>query len=282
VACAVAGGVAVFALVARDGSENSTLAPQNRPGNVVIAPRVPLRMIFHPLFKTPDHEFEAGTAFLARVPFCSDPLLLTALQNIGPAGGYYVQASGDSLDDTVSGIELREAFSGAKLLSPEFDPLPLHGTAPLGTPSASGDVAAFRARGSGHLDSGQLTEEEAPPSPGSHIWLAFGEVAPNEAEENPPVPSAPAPPRVHHGLVKESRDGLLYYTLDDPAVPLRGSAGAPLLAEGGRIIGIHLGSTTENGVVQGIATPASRFLAALREACLPAPEPVAADGKAQN
>jgi hypothetical protein len=278
---AVTGILSVLFLAPRKGDEGPDPLPDPKASSpIVIAPRVPLRMIFRPLFKTPDHEFAAGAAFLARVPFCSDPILFSALQNIGPAGGYYTQVLGSNLDDMVSGIELREAYTGEKMLSPEIEPLTIPAAAPLGTPSEAGDVAAFRARGSAHLESGFLSEDATPPPPGSHIWLAFGASPSND------VSASGTPdkglPRIHHGFVTESRDGLLYYTLDDPAVPLRGSCGAPLIAEGGRIVGIHLGATTGGGKTHAIATPVSRFLPALRNACQPAAQTASTGRKAQN
>lgn len=284
---AVVGLACIVGLLKRGSDEDPVARPATPTGgDIIIAPRIPLRRVFRPRFKTPDHEFEAGAAFLARVSFCEDPLLFTALQNIGPAGGYYRQATGESLGDTVSGIELRDAYSGAKVLSPEIAALALRGTSPLGTPGEIGDVAVFRARGSSHLEPGSLSEEPAPPAPGSHVWLAIGE--PPRAEEAPPeaageetTAESPAP-RIHHGIVRETRDGLLSYTLDDATVSLRGSAGAPLIAQGGRIVGIHLGSASENGTVYGLATPVSRFLGALREACQPEPRTAGAGGQAQN
>ncbi len=282
---AATGFLGVVLLSSRQGDEGSDPVPDSwATPRAVIAPRVPLRRIFRPLFKTPDYEFEAGTAFLARVSFCSDPILFTALQNIGPAGGYYHQALGSDLDDLVSGIDLREAYTGEKMLSPEIEPLSIPGAAALGTPSEVGDVAAFRSRGSAHLDSGSLSEDAFPPSPGSHVWVAFGS-APASRDgidtAHDGRPEGPSP-RIHHGLVTESRDGLLYYVLDTPAAPPRGSSGAPVLAEGGRIVGIHLGSTTDGGKIHGIATPVSRFLPALRNACLPPARTAFAGEKAQN
>ena len=218
--------------------------------------------IFRPVFTTPQGPLDAGTAFVARLERCREPVLLTAMHLFGPVGGLAEPMDTDDLQHGVSHAELTGLGRGAKhmlfdvgSLTPA-DAKPCCGGQPM---HGVGDVAAFTAPE--RLASIALPVATAPALPGERVTLLAPLVAPADAGLR------------HEAVVIGSHDGFLLYKFDDPTLQLRATSGAPVVDAAGRVVAINLSGghmlKDDPGALVGGGNPVAAWRGAVEANCQP-------------
>lgn len=220
-------------------------AAQDPPGD-------PAESICRPRFLVDGKPLTAGTAFaLAPRAQGGDPLLVTAIHLLGPAGGLAQDVPWDRMalrvrlahcdpikkDDPEAG----EGWRGGPALG-------VPGARPMGALPYR-DIAAFPLGTSVPL----LELASVPPRPGDKVWLV--------AE----VLNAPGK-LLHRATVNYSGVQALQYVFDDPALQLRATSGAPVIDAAGQVVGINLGGGKDGADLIGIATSLQVLTVALRDA----------------
>ena len=218
--------------------------------------------IFRPVFNTPQGALEAGTAFIAHLDRCKEPVLLTALHLFGPAGGLRESMEGDDVRHGVTHAELTGFGRGARhmlfevgSLTPDDAQACCHGQAMHGV----GDVAAFTAPE--YLDAIALRMAAAPAEPGQHVTLLAEVVAPANAGLR------------HGAVVLGMHDGFLMYKFDDPTLDLRATSGAPVVDDAGKVVALNLSSghtlRADPAAVVGGGNPTAAWRDAVAAGCQP-------------
>ena len=218
--------------------------------------------IFRPVFTTPQGPLNAGTAFVARLERCEEPVLLTALHLFGPGGGLTQPMSPDDVKHGVSQAEFTGFGRNAKhmlfevsSLTPEdakacCDNQPMRGV---------GDVAAFTAPA--RLTSIALPMATDSAVPGQRVTLLASLLGSSDAGLR------------HDAVVIGMQDGFLLYKFDDPNIQLRATSGAPVVDAAGRVVAINLSggplAKEDPAAVIGGGNPVAAWRGAVEAACRP-------------
>ncbi len=199
------------------------------PASAATAAPTSTDAIFKPVFTTPQGPLNAGTAFVARLDHCDEPVLLTAIHLFGPGGGLPQPMTADDVRHGVSQAELTGFGRNAKHMLFEVASLTPENAAPCCTSDRMvgvGDVAAFTAPD-------RLKPIALPLAPdiavaGDRVTLLA------------PLAGGTDAGLRHDAVVIGMHDGFLLYKFDDPNIPLRTTSGAPVIDSAGRVVAINL------------------------------------------
>ena len=211
------------------------------------SPQVPNGFLFRPIFKTTSGTIRAGTAFVIRLSTSERPIVVTALHLLGPAGGLPKDIAPKDVAAAVSSVGLVECFNGAFKVQIDGKPLAILDAAPLGKPSAAGDILAFWTTPDPRLATRPLASNV--PNKGEPVWLAAQLVQ-----------GAPRTRRLHRGVASGiDEDGDFIFEYENAAIALRATSGAPVLNATGELVAIYLAGGRKVGQMFGIGNPVDRF-----------------------
>ena len=199
------------------------------PTSAAIAAPTSTDAIFKPMFTTPQGPLNAGTAFVARLDHCDEPVLLTAIHLFGPAGGLPQPMTSDDVRHGVSQAELTGFGRNAKHMLFEVASLTPENATPCCTSDRMvgvGDVAAFTAPD-------RLKAIALPLAPDVAI-------AGDRVTLLAPLAGGTDAGLRHDAVVIGMHDGFLLYKFDDPTIQLRATSGAPIVDAAGRVVAINL------------------------------------------
>ena len=220
------------------------------PAKPAPPPPAPTGLILRPTFSTTTAgEVSAGTAFVARVPGFAQPVLLSALHLLGPAGGLPRDVPSVQVPEVVEGVFLHDAFSGAEVGRV---------TSAVVIPSASiadgsrgaGDVLAFWAA---DLPASSRVLASQDPRVGESVWLA-AQLADGQGGA------------LHRAVVEEAAEGWLVYRFDDPNLSLSATSGAPILNSRNQVVAINIGGGTHLDALYGTGNSVGNFIEPLARA----------------
>ena len=230
------------------------------PASAAGAAPTPTDAVFRPVFTTPQGPLNAGTAFIARLDHCDEPVLLTAMHLFGPGGGLAQPMSADDIKHGVSQAELTGFGRNAKHMLFEVDSLTPENATPCCTSERMvgvGDVAAFTAPA-------RLKPIALPMAPND---VAAGDRVTLLA----PLAGAADAGLRHDAVVLGMHDGFLLYKFDDPTIPLRATSGAPVVDAAGRLVAINLTgghlSKDDPAAMIGGGNPVIAWRGAVEAAC---------------
>jgi len=213
----------------------------------VPAPAVGNRFALRPTFETTDGEYSAGTAFPVTLPGRDTPVILTAIHLFGTSGGLQREIPSAQLGQFVQRVHLMNAFGDERVGTATRNIL-ISDAAPMGKPSAAGDIAAFE--GDPGLNVTALSLASRVPASGYPVWLVAD------------VRNRPGQ-RLHRAWVRSNLGGELEYAFDEQ-LELQATSGAPVLDQNGDIVGIQLGGYERGITTIGIANPVDVFRQYLR------------------
>lgn len=182
--------------------------------------------------------YEAGTAFVLDGP---RPLLVTAQHLFGEMGGLDEEIRWQDMPTRATAVRCRQLQGGNRWVAGAALPIP--GAHPVSATSTAEyrDIAAFPLTGA-NAALPRLTLADREPADGSRIWLV--------ARIRGGDPAA----LLHRATVVGHEQGAIVYAFDDKRIDLQATSGAPIVDADGRLVGINLASTTEEGSsdVQGV------------------------------
>ena len=216
--------------------------------------------IFKPMFTTPQGPLNAGTAFVARLDHCDEPVLLTAIHLFGPGGGLPQPMTSDDVRHGVSQAELTGFGRNAKHMLFEVASLTPENATPCCTSDRMvgvGDVAAFTAPD-------RLKAIALPLAPDIAI-------AGDRVTLLAPLAGGTDAGLRHDAVVIGMHDGFLLYKFDDPTIQLRATSGAPVVDAAGRVVAINLTgghlSKDDPAATIGGGNPVTAWRGAVEAAC---------------
>jgi hypothetical protein len=213
-------------------------------------PVVTAGTLFRPTFNTFDGPVAAGTAFAARLPGSSTPIILSALHLLGPAGGLPNDIPASELTHAWRSLEVDDCVTSQTVGLIAGRPLPLLSTAPFPQQSQQGDVVAYLPNERGTFQT--LPLASSPPAPNDVVWLVSQVIGSNAI--------------VHKAKVLGEEDGWLVYQFESNSLELRATSGAPVVNSAHQVVAVNAGGGTDGGVVMGLGTPVTKFLAPLTAA----------------
>lgn len=240
----------MLTLGCQNAEDNVAQAPPLSP-NLPGAPLIPDLSVLRPYFQTTlgnvDVGSAVGTAFAIEQQGSDSPIVLTALSVLGPASGLTRQAMAAELAEVYKTCTLGSAFGGFDGVISATGFLGIPESAPLGQPSAAGDILAITLPEKTRAGKFKLSNDL--PAKGETIWLSAAMFV-----------GAPPSQRQHSAIVTgEDENGNITYEFDDRSITHQGTPGAPILNKKGEVVAIHLGGTKLDGKLTGFANPASRF-----------------------
>lgn len=184
--------------------------------------------------------YEAGTAFV--VDGGSRPLLVTAQHLFGEMGGLNEEIRWQDMPARATSVRCRQLkgsgvwTTGAALAITGAHPVSATSTAEFK------DIAVFPLTAQ-NATLPRLTLAESEPATGSKIWLVA------QVKGGKPLML------LHRATVVGHEQGALIYKFDDKEIELQATSGAPVVDAAGKLVGINLAGTTEEGStdVQGVA-----------------------------
>jgi len=195
--------------------------------------------ICRPEMTVDGQRYEAGTAFIVDGP---QRLLVTAHHLFGNMGG---------LDEEILWSEMPRRATAVRCVQLQGKgewktgaALAIDGAVPL-SPILSTelrDIASFPVTGdAAKLPALRLAESE--PATGSKVWLVA------QIKGGDPVIL------LHRATVVGHEKGAMIYAFDNKQIELQATSGAPVVDAAGKLVGINLGGTSEEGSseVQGLA-----------------------------
>ena len=221
--------------------------------SVSAQPKPPPNVLFRPAFLTPDLAHYAGLAFRLEDEKSGLHYLVTAHSLFGPAADLDVQMTSEDIARViVAAVGVSCTDPRSVVLARRYLPLPDARRAD--EKGADKDIAMFELPA--RLGERALRLDAAVPVRGDRVWVYV---------------KYPGAARV--GLEPATlawiSDGELRYFLQNQDADLRGTTGAPLLADDGSVVGMHLGVFTGgSGRKFGFACPAH----ALRKVFQPSAE----------
>jgi hypothetical protein len=184
--------------------------------------------------------YEAGTAFVVDVG--ARTVLVTAQHLFGTMGGLDEEIPWQAMPARATSVRCRQVKGGGVWMTSAA--LAITGAHPVSATSTAEfkDIAVFPlADQSAALP--RLTLSESEPATGSKIWLVA-----QVKGRNPSM-------LLHRATVLGHQQGALIYKFDDKQIELQATSGAPVVDASGKLVGINLAGTTEEGStdVQGVA-----------------------------
>lgn len=238
---------------APSSSSSSSTPPQlatDRRQTAANPPVVTAGTLFRPTFNTFDGPVSAGTAFAARLPGSSTPIILSALHLLGPAGGLPHDIPASELSHAWRSLEVDDCVTSQTVGLIAGRPLPVLATAPFPQQSQHGDVVAYLPNERGTFQT--LPLASSPPATNDVVWLVSEVIGSNAI--------------VHKAKVLGEEDGWLVYQFESNDLELRATSGAPVVNSAHQVVAVNAGGGTDGGVVMGLGTPVSKFLAPLTAA----------------
>lgn len=209
--------------------------------SVSAQPKPPPNVLFRPAFLTPDLAHYAGLAFRLEDEKSGLHHLVTAHSLFGPAADLDVQMTSEDISRViVAAVGVSCTDPRSVVLARRYLPLPDARRAD--EKGADKDVAMFELPA--RLGERALRLDSAVPVRGDRVWLYVKYAGTARVGLEP-------------ATLAWISDGELRYFLRDQKADLRGTTGAPLLAEDGSVVGMHIGVfTTATGRKFGFACPA--------------------------
>lgn len=232
--------------------------------NLPDAPLIPEIAVLRPYFQTTLGNVDAGsavgTAFAVEHQGSDSPIVLTALSVLGPASGLTRQAEASELVEIFTSSTLGSAFGGFDGVVSATGFVVIPESASFDQKSEAGDILAISMPKKSRVGTFKLSKEL--PAKGETIWLSAAMFA-----------GVPPSQRQHSAIVTgQDENGNITYIFDDRTITHQGTLGAPILNKKGDVVAIHLGGTTEKGMLTGFANPTVRFSKHLESALAAAVE----------
>ncbi len=215
------------------------------------SPKIQEGFVLRPVFETTQGSLEAGTAFA--VEHQGQILALTAFHLFGPPGGLPTQISAAELPGYATGLTARDAWSGAEVGKSSGPALLLADAQPMGE-TAARDLAAFPmvrpdplqaidvAGVSAHKFLRPRALAAEAPAVGAKVYVAASLVTGNK-------------PGTLEATVLEVNPDWIFFEYATTELDLTATSGAPLLDEGGEVVGMVLGAGLFEGKLIGSASP---------------------------
>lgn len=214
--------------------------------------------VFRPLFQTAQGDVAAGKIFVATVPGCSAPLLLTALHLFGPAGGLPAQVGAQDIRNVVSAVRLSTLGADDTVADTALDSLTPNDARAFGesgpTLAGAGDVAAFFAPK--RLAPRALAVADASAQKGDKVFVLTS-VAGSRRKY------------VHEARVTGREGGYLAYEFASPDYDLQATSGAPVVNARGQVVAVNVAGTLMPGGqrFRGLGTPAEKWRDGVAQNC---------------
>ena len=249
----------ILCLGCQRSEEQYTQSPPPSP-NLPGAPLIPEIAVLRPYFQTTlgnvDVGSAVGTAFAVDLQGYDSPIMLTALNILGPSSGLTRQALAGELNDVFQTCTLGSAFGGVDGVMSATGFLVIPEAAPFDQPSAAGDILAITMPKKTRVGKFKLSNEQ--PANGETVWLSAAMFV-----------GVPPSQRQHSAIVTGQDDhGNITYEFNDRSIGHQGTVGAPILNKKGEVVAIHLGGASRDGKLTGFANPTARFSKYLEAALL--------------
>ena len=217
-------------------------------------PELPPDVVFRPTFLTADYSHGGGTAFVMRLPESGRVFLVSTHRVFGPAGGFDHQLSGADVARVFVAVAAVSAGK-SRLAILAGSPVAIHDARVADAAGSERDLSLFPLETWGFAPT--LVPERGAVRRGDRVWLAVKSLETETVE-------------LRGATISELRRREIRYRLHDQEADYGGTSGAPLLAENGRLLGMHLGILrNEAGQRFGHACP----VWAIEEAAEGAPPP---------
>ncbi len=237
-----------MAITWSDGSSSMGMdEPVAATEPLVVTNGVPAGFLFHPTFRTGGGVTRGGIVFAARGGASSDPVLISALRLMGPAGGLDRPIDALDLFTSVQSVDLRDCQSGRFQASVPGKTLIIPGAKAFPASSLHGDVIAFRPDAMPDLTPLQLSDSQT--WPGEKAWI--------------PSSKDPSSTAFHAAKILTNRNGRMVLEIEERCESLssiEGFFGAPVINSANEIVGVVSVVQTKDDRCRLLATPSVRFI----------------------
>ncbi|HUE73593.1 MAG TPA: hypothetical protein VMP01_22135 [Pirellulaceae bacterium] len=214
---------------------------------------MPDNAVFRPSLDTTQGTVDAGTAFAVQLEGRSQPVVLSALHLLGPAGGLEEQVAAADVGKVIKSVELVDCFKEGTPIEIGNSVIVIADAAPVGKPAKAGDVIAFLSPEGSGVHAYRLAESF--PIPGERVWLAA------QIFEGAPIDQ-----RLHAATVTgKFPTGECQYRFDNQ-IKITATSGAPVLNAAGEVVAINLGGLDVEGRIHGVGNPVEVFRPAIMAA----------------
>ncbi len=237
----------------RAGRPGTPTGGQNTP-TVQIGPEIPDFSVWRPFFRTDfgDHVTSevVGTGFAVVADDGDAPRLVTSLRLIGPLAGLDEPADSAAAWASVNEVWLTDAFGVTDTTLRAGEPIESatneSAAEESATPSGDAGASTFPV----DLAASELIVISGGPSQRQLKPFRLGDHSVSKGDIVYMVTAvfggAPASQKCHQATITSvGDDGYLEYTFENQRLSLHAASGAPLLDEGGRVVGVHLAGTTD-------------------------------------
>ena len=203
--------------------------------------------VLKPTFMTGSDSFTGGTAFVCKVK--EKKFIITAHHLFGPACGLDKQYSWKEAPVTFSTVTGISINSPKKFITSNSSVI-ITGAKELNKNDASKDLAAYEIPIANLFPSLVLSEVQA--KVGEKVRI----LARVRGQKKLQIIS---------GTVTESKIQDCSYVLDDSKIVMKGTSGAPVLNEQGKVIAIHIGSYDHDAKKYGVGNPCTSIINLLKK-----------------